>query len=74
MKVKNQKDQFGYLHYYTKYFSLTFQMIALIVMGGFGGKGLDNLFQFEKPVFAVILTILATVLSFYLLFSTILKK
>jgi len=72
--VKNRDDKFGYLQSYAKYFSLVFQMIVLIVMGGFGGKALDNLLHFEKPVFAVILIILATVLSLFLFFRTILKK
>ena len=72
--MKKSDDKFGYLQTYAKYFSMTFQMIVLIVMGGFGGRALDNLFLFNKPVFAVIFIILATVLSLFLFFRTILKK
>lgn len=72
--MQNNDDKFGYMRSYAKYFSLVFQMIVLIVTGGFGGRALDNLFQFEKPVFAVILIILATILSLYLFFRTVLKK
>jgi hypothetical protein len=72
--VKNRDDNFGYLQAYAKYFSLVFQMIVLIVMGGFGGRALDNLLHFQKPVCAVVLIILAAALSLYLFFRTILKK
>jgi uncharacterized membrane protein len=70
--VQNNKND--YLRAYAKYFSLTFQMIILIVMGGFGGKALDNYFHLESHIFAIILIILAAILSFYLFFKTIFTK
>lgn len=72
--MKNGNNKFGYLQIYGKYFSLIFQMIFLVVIGGFGGKYLDGLFNFEKPVFAVVLIIFAAILSLYLFFTTIFKK
>lgn len=66
--------QFDYLRLYAKYFGLTFQMIMIIVIGGFGGKALDSYFQLKTPVFTIILIILAAILSFYLFFKTIFTK
>jgi len=67
-------DRNDYLKSYAKYFSLTFQMILLVVMGGFGGKFLDGYFQFKSHIFTVVLIVLAAILSLYLLFKTILTK
>lgn len=66
--------QFDYLRLYAKYFGLIFQMIMIIVIGGFGGKALDSYFQLKTPVFTIILIILAAILSFYLFFKTIFTK
>ena len=70
--MKDNKND--YLRAYAKYFSLTFQMILLIVMGGFGGKALDRHFGFESHIFTIILIILAAILAFYLFFKTIFTK
>ena len=67
-------DKNEYLKSYAKYFSLTFQMILLVVMGGFGGKFLDGYFQFKMHIFTIVLIVLAAILSLYLLFKTILTK
>lgn len=63
-----------YLRSYARYFSLTFQMIALVLLGGFGGKALDGWLQMQRPVCTVILIVFATFLSLYLLFKTIQTK
>jgi len=70
--MKDNKND--YLRAYAKYFSLTFQMILLIVMGGFGGKALDRYFGNESHIFTIFLIILAAILSFYLFFKTIFTK
>ncbi len=71
MLPDNRND---YLKSYAKYFSLTFQMILFVVMGGFGGKYLDSYFQLQTHIFTIVLIILAAILSLYLLFKTILTK
>lgn len=71
MYKENKND---YLKSYAKYFGLTFQMIILVVMGGFGGKALDSYFKLQSPVFTVILIILAAILALYLFFKTIFTK
>lgn len=71
---KNKDNKLESMQAYAKYFSLTFQMIVLIVMGGFGGRALDRYFRTETHLFTIVLIILATILSFYLFFKTILSK
>jgi F0F1-type ATP synthase assembly protein I len=74
MKNDKKDNKLDYMQAYAKYFSLTFQMIVLIVLGAFGGKALDRYFKLETHVFTIVLIILATLLSFYLFFKTILSK
>lgn len=40
-------------------------MIAIILVGVFGGLKLDQLINWEFPVFTVVLTILSVVFSIY---------
>ncbi len=47
------------LKFYAKYSTLAFQMIAIIVVGAFGGKALDNWLELGFPVFTLVLTILS---------------
>ena len=70
----DKENKNDYMRSYSKYFSLTFQMIVLIVMGAFGGRAIDRYFHFETHIFTIILIILATVLSFYLFFKTLFSK
>lgn len=74
MKKDDENNKYGYMKSYAKYFSLTFQMIVIIVGGGFGGKALDKYFNLEIHIFTIVLIILATVLAFYLFFKSILSK
>lgn len=71
MLKENKND---YLKSYAKYFGVTFQMILLVVMGGFGGKALDSYFKMQSPTFTIVLIILAAILSLYLFFKTIFTK
>lgn len=53
---------------------MVFQMILIIVMGGFGGKALDNYFHNENHIFAIVLIILATAIALFILFKTLFNK
>ena len=74
MIKEDKNNKYGYMRSYAKYFSLTFQMIVIIVGGGFGGKALDRYLNLETHIFTIVFIILATVLSFYLFFKSILSK
>lgn len=51
------------LKFYAKYSSLTFQMIAIILAGAFGGRAIDAKLTYEFPIFTVVLTILAVIIA-----------
>jgi len=67
-------NKFDYLRSYGKYFGLVFQMIMLVVIGAFGGKWLDSYFHLETHICAILLIIVAAILSLYLFFKTIFTK
>lgn len=63
--LKNQETTAKSLSNYAKYSSLAFQMIAIILIGVFGGIKLDRWLEFRFPVFTVVLSLLATGLAVY---------
>ena len=67
-------NKFDYMRSYAKYFGLVFQMIVLIVLGGFGGRALDAYFNIQAHLFTIILIVLATIISLYLFFKTVFTK
>ncbi len=50
---------------YARYSGLAFQMIAIILVGVFGGMKLDEVVKWEFPVFTLVFTLLAVVMSMY---------
>jgi len=51
-----------------KYSGIGFQMIAVMLIGVFGGIQLDKLFSFSTfPIFTVVLTILSVFIAIYLI-------
>ena len=59
---------------YIRYSNLAFKMIAMILIGLWSGKKLDQKFKPKFPAFTVSLTIGALAASFYTLFKEITKK
>jgi F0F1-type ATP synthase assembly protein I len=53
------------LENYTRYSSIAFQMLIIILIGVFGGIELDKWLNFSFPVFTIVLSILAVILSIY---------
>ncbi|NOX85299.1 MAG: AtpZ/AtpI family protein [Chlorobi bacterium] len=60
---KDQKGKDHPLKFYAKYSSLGFQMLVIILIGAFGGRALDNELEWGFPVFTLVLTILAVIMS-----------
>ena len=58
---------------YAKYSSIAFQMLAIILVGVFGGIKLDEFLKTKFPVFTVILTILSVVLAIYFVIKDLIK-
>lgn len=63
--LKNQEKTAKSLSNYAKYSSLAFQMVAIILIGVFGGIKLDRWLELRFPVFTVVLSLLATGLAVY---------
>lgn len=72
--MKNEKDKKKLLKNYARYSSIAFQMIAIILLGVFGGIKLDELVKWEFPVFTVVLTILSVVLAIYYVIKDLIKS
>ncbi len=50
---------------YMKYSGIAFQMIAIILIGFFGGMKLDKWLKPRLPVFTAVLTAVAVVIAIY---------
>lgn len=71
--MKSQKKKKRSLDNYAKYSSIGFQMLAIILAGVFGGLKLDQWLHLKIPVFTVVLSILAVILSIYYAVKDFLK-
>lgn len=60
---EGEKKKENPLKFYAKYSALGFQMLAIILVGAFGGQALDNWLNRRFPVFTLVFTILAVVMS-----------
>jgi F0F1-type ATP synthase assembly protein I len=60
--MNNQKK--NYLNNYARYSSIAFQMLAIILLGVFGGYKLDGWLN-TLPVFTVLLSLLSVVIAIY---------
>jgi F0F1-type ATP synthase assembly protein I len=62
-----------YLDSYARYTSIGFQMLAIILLGVFGGLKLDQWLELKAPVFTVIFSILFVILAIYYVVKDLLK-
>lgn len=58
---------------YARYSSIAFQMLAIILIGVFGGYKLDQWLH-TKPVFTIILSFGSVILAIYFVTRDLLKK
>ncbi len=67
LQKKNKESQKNKerLNSYVKYSGIAFQMIAIILIGVFGGMKIDKWLKTEKPVFTALLSVLAVILAIY---------
>jgi F0F1-type ATP synthase assembly protein I len=61
------------LNQYARYSSMAFQMLVIILAGVFGGFKIDQWLH-SRPVFTVILSLLAVFLSIYFVVKDLLHK
>jgi len=61
--MKGKKDKKPSLKFYAVYSSLGIQMAVIVIAGAFGGREMDKWLQWHFPVFTIVLTLVAIVLS-----------
>jgi len=59
------KKKKKYLDSYARYSSIGFQMLAIILIGVFGGVKLDQWLQLKVPVFTIVLSVASVILAIY---------
>jgi F0F1-type ATP synthase assembly protein I len=64
-KPKEQQKIAKGLSNYARYSGLAFQMVAIILIGVFGGIKLDKWLNLKFPVFTVVLSLLGTGIALY---------
>lgn len=72
MKKQNQKKKS--LEDYAKYSSIALQMLAIILLGVFGGIKIDEWLGLEFPVFTLIFSLLSVILAIYYVIKDLLKN
>jgi len=70
----NNKQKKKHLNNYARYSGMGFQMLAIILLGVFGGMKLDQWLVLEYPVFVVIFATLSVILAIYTAVKDFLKK
>lgn len=63
-----------WLNTYARYSSLGFAMIAVILLGVFGGHYIDGYLKWKFPLFTVVLTLLALGYALYYLIKEVTRK
>ena len=71
--TKNQKKKKENPNDFAKYSTMAFQMIAIILVGVFGGIKLDKVIAMEFPLFTVLFTIISVILSIYFAIKDLIK-
>lgn len=62
------------LNSYARYSSLGFSMIAVILLGVFGGHYIDEWLQWKFPLFTVVSTLAALAAALYYLIKEVTRK
>lgn len=71
---KGLKPEQSSLKTYARYSSLAFQMLAVILLGVWGGRSLDQWLGWKFPAFTLLLTVLSVVLAIYYAIKDFIKK
>jgi len=74
LNEKENQQKRKSLNAYARYSSLGFAMIAVILVGVFGGNWIDGHFEFKFPIFTLTFTLLALGYAFYYLIKEVTRK
>lgn len=70
----NKKELNQSLKLYSRYSSIAVQMLLIILIGVFGGMKIDQWIAWEFPVFTITLSVIAVILSIYIVTKDLLGK
>jgi hypothetical protein len=73
MKKKEKPDE-NPLNTYAKYSSLAFQMLAIILLGVWGGRKTDQWLNLSYPVFTALLSVVSVLLAVYYAIKDFIRK
>ncbi len=72
--LEDKQDKKNALKSYARYSSIAIQMLAIILLGVFGGIQLDKLIKWGIPVFTVSFSFISVILAIYYVTKDFLKK
>lgn len=72
MKTSNSKK--NPFHNYAKYSGIAVQMLAIILLGVFGGVKLDEWLAIKFPLFTILFSMLSVAIAIYVVIKDVLKK
>jgi len=73
-KRKNRDSKKDSMYYFAKYSGLAFEMLGIIVLGGWAGYKLDEKRAGKFPVWTIVLSLFSVFSSLYLVLKQLLKK
>jgi phosphatidylglycerophosphate synthase len=73
MKKKVNPDE-NPLNTYARYSSLAFQMLAIILLGVWGGRKTDQWLNLSYPVFTAVLSVVSVLLAVYYAIKDFIRK
>jgi len=71
---KNKSPNNNAYKSYAKYSSIAVQMLAIILIGVFGGIKLDEWISWEFPIFTTVFSIVSVILAIYYVIRDLIKK
>jgi len=76
MKKENNKNEKrkNQLNDYVRYSSLAIQMLAIILLGTWGGIKLDSLLDLSLPIFTIFLSLASVALAIYFAIKDFINK
>ncbi len=70
----NKNDINKNLKLYSKYSSIAFQMLFIILIGVFGGTKLDAWINLGFPVFTIFLSLASVIIAIYIVTKDLIRK
>lgn len=74
MEQQSPKKKKKAINAYTRYSSIAFQMLVIMLAGVFGGRELDKWLDWDFPVFTLVMTILSVFLAIYTVIKDLIRK